>query len=57
MEQESKDIQPTELKSGTPYDILAGVEGGFCWVARPVGMNHHVDQFALWVKLDMAAHR
>jgi hypothetical protein len=28
MQQESKGIQSTELESGTPYDILAGVEGG-----------------------------
>jgi hypothetical protein len=28
MQHESKSIQSTELESGTPYDILAGVEGG-----------------------------
>jgi hypothetical protein len=57
MQHESKGIQPTELESGTPYDILAGVEGGFCWVVRPIGTNHHVVQFALWARLHMAAHR
>jgi hypothetical protein len=37
--------------------LLVSGGKGICWVVHPVGMNHHVDQFALWARLDMAAYR